>query len=180
VVTVKNRTFTRVEQDVALTKPDKKATVRGPRAENETLVLDGKVDGFIAAECSHFPMGGLKDLKDLLESKTFADLQARRLRDRHDNWIFHSGPNTPHSTTLKISPGPEGLEVNWGLQKAVIKHDSVTLHSRTHSLGHWTMDHTIHGEKNAKGNFVCTAETYSFRSGNDGNLWGNDATFLNS
>lgn len=40
------------------------------------------------------------------------------------------------------------------------------------------MTHTIHGEKNDKGNFVCTAETYQMESGYNGNLWGTVANLL--
>ena len=96
-VTQMIQSSSRFEQTVTLTKPDKKATVRGPRGTDETLVLDGKVDDFVASESSHFPMRSLKDLQSLINSKAFAGLNSQRRNPRSEDWMFLSSPHAPNS-----------------------------------------------------------------------------------
>lgn len=179
ITTHTNRTF---EQSVALTRPDRKAPVQGPRGSQEMLVLDGKVDSFMTDE-RRFPMQSLKELQALLKSETLADLKLRQAAGRGDDWMFHTNPHdrSDHSCILKVnSQSYDGIDLTWGTtQRATVKGNNATIKSVVWNSGSYDMTHTIHAEKNDKGNFVCTGESYHIREGYDGNLWGNAARIVN-
>lgn len=171
----------RFEQTVSIAKPDKKAPVCGPRGNQETLVLDGKLDEFVAQQSSFFPMRSLKDLQGLLKSEAFTQLRQRQARDASDNWIFHRSPSTPEATpTLSLHQGRLGdpTEITWGAQKATLAGDTVKLVSRVSHIGSHTIEHTILGEKNAKGAYTCVGEAYHLDMGTSGNLWQGIASVL--
>lgn len=161
----------RLQQNVTLSQPDTQVRVHAPGGKMETLVLDGKVDDFVASQNSNFPMKDLQDLHELLNSKAFKTLSARVAARKDDNWMFHAPADAQNGayTTLTISPGRKSTEVKWGGQTARLEGKNVELISRIpFAQGNSSVTHIIRGENTPDGP-VYTEESYQFISGRE--LW---------
>ena len=156
------------QQSIALSKPDKKAEVRGPGDVAQTLVLDGKVDAFIGSD-SNLTFQSLKDVAKLVNSVEFQERLDESRKGR---------PWVPHWTQLRGDfqvGGPErfledregALHIDAGLQKVRISGDDVAL--KTDFQGYrdrsdYQGSHLIEGRRNWKHGFDCTGETYNISS----------------
>lgn len=166
----------RIEQQVQLRRPDKKIEVVGPRGA-ETLVLDGKVDDFLKSHSSALPLANLKDAKKLLTSQAVSRL-AQANPNRDPNWMFYSQGPTGQTMTLKVVQDGDTQVVTVGHQTIRKDRDSIELISRIPIISSGGfVQHTIHGQPNAKGGYDVTGEDYHTVK-SSGNLWGSVANIL--
>jgi hypothetical protein len=170
-----------LQQRVELSKPDKKADIIGPGNQPETLILDGKVDGFVAGQRSlTFP--SLKEVAKFVRSQEFQDAveSSRKASPARPQWVQLGSPWSAKRDRLFLEKNGV-VHIESYPQKVRIEGDSVALSTEIYDARsgvEYRGGHLIEGRRNARHGYDCTAEKLATtsQSGNapllGKSLWG--------
>ena len=161
--TIVNLVKNLIEQHVELRPGQReKARVVSERG-HDTLILDGKVDEFIAQDNSNIPIRSLADAKKLLNSQEIRDLVRASPNRWASKWMYHRfRPDSDRAVVLSVEEVRGNLrKINFGRQEIIPTANGVNIktHVQVDPRGP-LLTHTIYGGHDGKGNYQVMGEDY--------------------